>query len=184
MAGFHSTVLTISLLSACLQGQDSIASIDPLLPPTKLEAFQPPVGSVFTIAYDDLGVVGSARVELREVRDGGGKPVRGLIVEVTESDGTVRSYVDADEIAGLLRGCDALLEVGANPTPFRIYEARYATRGSLVLAASTNDDKGTLFSVTVGRFRTARTNNLTLSQMGQLRSVFAAAAETLASLPD
>jgi len=162
MAGFRSSVLTVSFaaaLSVCLQGQDSIAGIDPLLPPTKLEAFQPPVGSIFTIAYDEMGTVGSVRVELREVRDTGGKPIRGLIVEVPGPDGPERSYVDVDELAGLLRGCDALLQVGANPTPFKTYEARYATRGSLELTASTKDDKGTLFSVTVGRFRTARTTS-------------------------
>ena len=188
MEGSGRTVLGVSLalaLSACLHGQQSSANAGqapafPPPPPTKLEAFQPPVGAVFTVAHEDLGNVAGTLVDMREVRDTKGKPVRGLIVQI----GSERSFVDADELAGLVRGCDALLDVNANPTQFKTFEARYATRGSLELTASTNDDKGVTFSLKVGRFRTSATSSLTSTQMRQLRDIFAAAVQKLASLPD
>jgi hypothetical protein len=188
MEGFGRTVFAVSLviaLSACLHGQQSSANASqapafPPPPPTKLEAFQPPVGSVFTVAHEDLGSVAAINVDLREVHDTKGKPVRGLIVQIAAE----RSFVDADELAGLVRGCDALLDVNSNPTEFKTFEARYATRGSLELTASTNDDRGVTYSVKVGRFRKFGTNSLTSTQMRQLRDMFAAAAQKLASLPD
>jgi hypothetical protein len=182
---FRRTLLAISLagfLGTCLDGQqpDTNAVAAPWPPPpTKLEAFQPPVGSVFTVAHEDMGNISGISVELREVRDSAGKPIRGLIV----TSGTERSFVDADEIAALLRACQALLDVNGNPTQLKTYEARYGTRGSLELTAATTDRRGVVYSVKVGRFRTAG-SSLTSSQMGQLRDIFAAAAEKLASLPE
>jgi hypothetical protein len=184
MAGFRSSVFTVSVaavLCACLKGQ---APQFPPPPATKLEAFLPTPGLVFTFAHEDLGNVGGVRVEVREMRDGKGKPVRGLVVELAGAQGLERSFVDADELAGLVGGCDALLQVNSNPTQFKHFEASYATRGSLELTASTSDDKGMLFAVKVGRFRTATRTGLTSTQMGQLRDIFATAAEKLAALPD
>ncbi len=188
MIRFSRTVFRVSVvvaLSACLDAQQPGANTGqdfPFPPPplTKLEAFLPPVGSVFTVAHEDLGNVAGVIVDLREMRDAKGKAVRGLIVQVDSE----RSFVDADELGALLRGCAALLNVNANPTPFKAFEARYATRGSLELTASPTDDRGVFYSVKVGRFRTASKTSLTPTQMGQLRDIFATAAQKLASLPD
>lgn len=188
MTGIRSSVFTVSLavaLCACLRAQaPSTAPQFPPPPATKLEAFQPTVGSVFTVGHEDLGNVGGVRVEVREMRDGKGKPVRGLVVELAGAQGPERSFVDADELAGLVGGCDALLQVNSNPTQFKHFEASYTTRGSLELTASTSEDKGMLFAVKVGRFRTATQSGLSSTQMGQLRDIFATAAEKLAALPD
>jgi hypothetical protein len=188
MGGFRRILLDSSVVlvfTAGIHGQVPSANagqapLFPPPPPTKLEAFQPPVGSVFTIAHEDLGNVMGINIDLREVRDARGKPIRGLIVQV----GTERSFVDADELAGLLRGCDALLDVNANPTQFKTFETRFATRGSLELTAATNDDHGVTYSVKVGRFRIAGANMLTATHMRQLRDIFATAAQKLSSLPD
>lgn len=183
-AGFRSSVFAVSFAAvwcACLRAQ---APPFPPPPATKLEAFQPTAGSVFTMAHEDLGNVGGVRVELREMRDGKSKLVRGLVVEIAGAQGPERSFVDADELAGLAGGCDALLQVNSNPTQFKHFETSYTTRGSLELTASTSDSKGMLFAVKVGRFRTATITGLTSTQMGQLRDIFATAAEKLAALPD
>ena len=65
----------------------------------------------------NLGSVAGVSVDVREARDGKGSAVRGLLVEVTESQyRKERSFIDSDEISELLKGFDALLEVKANPT--------------------------------------------------------------------
>jgi hypothetical protein len=105
-------------------------------PKTKLEAFRPAAGSVLILGYDYLGSVGRVFVDVREFRDRMGRIARGLVVEVSESElRRERAFVDADEIPELLKGIDALLEVGANPTKFDNFEVRYTTRGDLQLTA-------------------------------------------------
>jgi hypothetical protein len=58
----------------------------PALPPaTKLEGFDPAAGSLVTMGYDDLGSVKGVAVDVREIRSSRGETVRGLVVEVNES---------------------------------------------------------------------------------------------------
>lgn len=180
MPGFSRAVFIVPLIAGFSYGQDAQAPQWPPPLPTKLEAFQPTPGAVFSVGHENLGNVGGVIVEVREMRDSKSKPVRGLIVTIN----TERSFVDADELAGLLRGCDALLEVTSNPTAFKGYEARYTTKGSLELAAETSEDRGVTYSVKVGRFRTAASGQLSPAQMAQLREIFATAAEKISALPD
>src|SRR4051812_28146106 len=108
------------------------AQTPPPPPATKIEAFKPAAGSVVTMAYDELGGVSGISVDVREFREAARAPVRGLVVEVTESQyREERSFVDADEIPELLRGIDALLGVNSNPTQFESFEVRYTTKGEL-----------------------------------------------------
>lgn len=108
-----------------------------------------------------------------------------MIVELAQGAGGLeRSFVDADELAALLRGCDALLMVNQNPTPFKTFEARYATKGSLEVTASIDGNNEVRFSVKVGRFHTAESGWLSASQMLELRNMFATADQKIASLPD
>jgi hypothetical protein len=68
----------------------------------------------------------------------------------------------------LLRGMDGLLEVKANPTPFKNFEVRYTTRGELELTAF-NDDQRREYSVKAGRTLGAN-SFLSASGMQQLRT--------------
>jgi hypothetical protein len=156
----------------------------PAAPPaTKLEGFKPAAGSVVTFGYDELGRIGLVSADVRELRSTtGGAPVRGLVVEVVESQyRTERSFVDADEIAELIRGIDAILEVKANPTKFKNFEVRYTTRGELRLVAfnSGNDIK---YSVEAGRTLRA-SRQVTGDDIRKLREMFVAAQAKLASAP-
>lgn len=155
----------------------------PLPPATKLEASTPSAGSLFTIGYERLGTVSGVAIETREVRDAKGLPVRGLLVDVTESASRrEHSFVDEDEIPGLLKGFDALLEIQTNPTLFKHFEVRYTTRGELQLTAFNDPSGSTKFSVRAGRMQEAVATGLSISDMRRIRDLFDQAEQKLAAL--
>lgn len=156
-------------------------------PATKLEGFKPAAGTVATLGYDDLGRVGgfsgNVSVDVREMRAAEGAGVRGLVVEVTESEyRQERAFIDADEIPELLKGIDALLEVKSNPTQFRNFEVRYTTRGELQFTAFNTNESTVLFAVQAGRITHAQRTGLSASDMQKLRGLIEAAQAKLASL--
>jgi hypothetical protein len=153
-------------------------------PPTRLEGFAPTAGSLVTLGFEDLGGLPGIAVDVRELHDAKRGSARGLIVEVTETPfRRERSFVDADELAGLLNGIDRLVNVASNPTEFKNFEVRYTTRGNLQLTASNSPSGQILYGVSAGRFATAGKLGLSATDMRQLRAVFAAAGEKLTSLP-
>ena len=157
----------------------------PAVPPpaTKMEGFKPAAGSVLVFGYDELGMVGGISVDVREMRDAKGSGVRGLLVEVTESQyRQERAFVDADEIPELLKGFDALLEVKTNPTPFKNFEVRYTTKGELQLTAFNSSDGSMMFAVQTGRIAKAQRIGLKAADMQKLRGIFEPAAQKLATL--
>jgi hypothetical protein len=152
-------------------------------PATKMEGFKPAAGSVVVFGYDDLGTVSGITVDARELRDAKGNSVRGLLVEVYESQyRQERSFVDADEIPELLKGFDALLDVKTNPTPFKSFEVRYTTKGELQLTAFSSSDGSVKYAVQAGRTLKAQRVGLGAADMQKLRGLFDAAAQKLATL--
>src|SRR5262249_3455824 len=122
-------------------------------PATLLERFKPANGSVLTIGSEDLGEVAGISVDVRELRESSGKHARGVIVEISAGRQVPReqSFVDEDELPELLKGFDALLGVSQNPTPFKNFDIQYATKGELVLTASSSRNRGIVYRVEVGR---------------------------------
>jgi len=117
------------------------------------------------------------------MRDAKGAKVRGLLVEVTESEyRRDRSFVDEDEIPELLKGFDALLDVKANPTQFKNFEVHYTTRGELELIAFNTRENTILYSVKAGRGVAAQAVGLSAEQMQSLRGLFQAALDKLNGL--
>jgi hypothetical protein len=147
-----------------------------------MEAFKPAAGSVITFGYDELGRIGGVSVDVREIRDARGAGVRGLQVQISESEyRKERAFVDADEIPELLKGFDALSEIKANPTQFKNFEVRYRTRGELELTAF-NDSHGNLsYSVKAGRTAGA-SSFLSAADMQRLRTLFDSASQKLTTL--
>jgi hypothetical protein len=148
-----------------------------------MEAFKPAAGSVVTFGYDDLesGVSGIS-VDARGLEDSKGASVKGLLVEITESEyRKERSFVDLDEIPELLKGFDALMQVNANPTQFKNFEVRYSTRGALQLTAFNNSSGKILYAVQVGSFSKAQRLGLSSNQMQSLRNAFDTALQKLNS---
>jgi hypothetical protein len=149
-------------------------------PATKLEGFQPAIGSVLTIGFDELGRVEGVSVDAREMHDSEGTSARGVVVRVSETEHhSELAYVDDDEIPALIKGLDALLEVRGNPTEFRNFEVRYTTRGELELTVFNAPGGNVLFAVQAGRVWRARRAGLSTAEMLRLRTMFASAAQKL-----
>jgi hypothetical protein len=167
------------------QPESPVLQLPPSLPPaTRIEAFQPAVGSVLTIGYDELGRVEGISVDAREMHDAEGTSVRGFVVRVVDPDRHEElSFVDEDEIPELLKGFDALLEIRGNPTAFKNFEVRYATRGELVLTVFSTPSGTVLFAVQAGRPLTARRAGLSTADMLRLRNMFTIGAQKLSLAP-
>ncbi len=182
-------IIRAALVGLCISAGLGAQSVPPaetqasLAPATKLEAFRPAAGSVVMLGFDDLGRVNGVSVSMRELREAKGTSVRGVLVEVYESQyRQAQSFVDADEIPELLKGFDALLDVKANPTKFKNFEARYTTRGELRLTAFSSNSGRILFAVRAGRTVAAEQVSIVESDMQKIRAMFAAASARLADL--
>lgn len=165
--------------------QDPVVQDLPPPPPlTKLEAFQPALGAVVTVGHEELGTIAGISVEVREIRDSKGSSARGLIVRVSDSkERNEPSFVDADEVTDLIKGIDSLLEVRANPTPFKSFEVRYTTRGLLEITTFNTGRGDVLYAVQTGPFRRGLRTGLSVADLQRLRTFFQTASERLAALP-
>ena len=135
---------------------------------------------MLTIGYTSLAKVSSTSIDARELRDGRGATVRGLVVDVTQSQyRQERSFVDVDEIPELIKGANALLEVQANPTTHKNFEVRYTTKGQLEITAY-NDDTGKIeYVVQAGRGVSAK-DYMNAKEFAQFRDALVAAQTRLA----
>ncbi len=162
--------------------QTPMVMAPPLPPATMLEGFRQPIGAMVTLGFDDLGEVDGVFVDVREIRDTRGGRARGLVVEIAGGQALrEQSFVDADEIPGLLKAIDDLVAVTANPTQFKSFEIRYMTRGELGLTASSTRTRGIFYGVEVGRLVKVR-KAVSAGEMHQLRTLFEAASQKLATL--
>lgn len=153
-----------------------------LPPATKMEAFVPAAGTVYTFGYNELGVVGAISVDAREIRDVRGTSVRGLVVDISQGDyRREKAFIDADEIPELLKGIDALLDVRSNPTSFEQFEVHYKTRGGLDFTAFNMKGGAVSYSALAGRTTTARAS-VDEKGLRSLREMFLAGQNKLLSL--
>ena len=158
------------------------AAAQPAPPPaTRLEAFKPAAGSVLTLGYNELGRISGVSVDSREMRDSKGGIVRGVVVEVKQSEyREERAFVDADELPELIKGIDALLAVKTNPTSYKNFEVRYTTKGELQITAF-NSSRGQIqFAVQTGRTLHAQVF-LDEGDIKKLQGMFQAAQQQLSS---
>jgi hypothetical protein len=153
-------------------------------PTTKLEGFAPGSGSLLVKGYDEIGSAAyGVSVDAQERTNGERARVSGLLVEIKEI-GTSRleregrAFVDSDEIPELLKGLDALLAVGANPTQFKNFEIQYTTRGGLELIAFNNDKNEISYAVKAGKTLGA-TRYLKKEEMLKLKGLFESAVQKL-----
>jgi len=105
-----------------------------------------------TLGYNELGGISGVSVDARELRDAKGASVRGVLVEVTQSQyREERAFIDVDELPELLKGIDALMAVRENPTQFTQFEVRYTTKGELQITAFNNSRGQIQYAVKAGR---------------------------------
>ncbi len=117
------------------------------------------------------------------MRDSRGAVVRGLIVEVKETQYRAeKAFVDEDELPELLKGVDAILAVKANPTSFKQFEVRYRTKGDLQIVAFNGSRGDISFAIQVGRISSVDAF-LSEAEMQRVRAMIDAAAQKLRSAP-
>src|SRR6185437_9690633 len=123
---------------------DGIAVVvTPPAPTTNLETMQRRTGTVLVRGFTDVAGLRSddnatlrvLAVELSDMRTS--EKVAGLAIEVrpaARGSRAVMSFVDENEIDGLIAGLDTLTKVEHNTTSLTGYEARFRTKGMLELA--------------------------------------------------
>lgn len=184
-------ILAIVLGAAPAGAQTAAPAAAPIIlgppppPATALEAFRAAPGDILMTSYEDLGEVAGVFVEAREMRDGNGGRVRGVVVTIAERQSEPQqAYVDADELPALMKGFDALLTTTVNPNgEFRNFDMRYGTKGELILTASSTRQRGVVYGVEVGRVLRSR-RTLNGGEFQQLRTLVEAAQQKLATLRD
>jgi hypothetical protein len=177
--GCTATPSSGSAQSATQTATPSATSSQVPAPATKLEAFRPSAGSVVTFGYNNLGNVGGVAVDAREFKDTRGTAIRGVVVEVSQSEyREERAFIDTDELPELLKGIDALLAVKANPTTYQNFEVQYTTKGELQITAF-NESSGHIgYTVRAGRITTAQAF-LDDEGIKKLRAMFETARQQL-----
>ncbi len=144
------------------------------LPATRLEGFRAEAGSIVTIGHEALGGIGRSRVivEVRDMRDSKGNSAGGVSINLTESPTRIeRAYIDVDELPGALKSLDALLKYSANPTPFKRFEARFATRGNLSFVAYSNATGAIEYALQVEQVPLVTIANIESVEMLRLREL-------------
>jgi hypothetical protein len=118
-------------------------------PKTQLEAFTGENGVVVIKGYTEVGSVsGTGKVDVTAMtfrNANTGKETSGIVVEVKSAAAystASRSFVDYDEIAGLLTGMEYVYRSEESSTKLKNFEATYSTKGEL---------KVTVFSVGAGK---------------------------------
>lgn len=142
----------------------AIAQEGPVEPATKLEAFQARTGIVLIRGYSTVGTVrgigGNVSVDAREFRDASepDRRITGISISVKETTRLERentSFIDSDEIGGLLEGIDYIGKVSAEVTALEKFEVEYRTKGDFRVVVF-NNSQGQL-SVAVSSGRVGRT---------------------------
>ena len=148
-------------LAAACAAQEPQAAPTPVEFPTRLESLMTETGAVVVKGYTRVGSVngfrGSAYVTALEVTDApAGHRETGLDIEISdaarpEADAE-HAYVDYDEIAPLMKGIDYILRLDNKATKLSRFDARYETRGGLVLETfNTPNGQATAVSTQGGR---------------------------------
>jgi hypothetical protein len=190
--------LSAAALAACKpsstpSGADSVAArtdTTVTVGKTKLQAFQSKTGSVVILGFSRVatlpGLYGAtADIEARELTDAGsGTRTSGLGVSVKESGSLERnetSYVDYEELDGLLRGIDYIAKIERNPTKLADFQADFTTKGDLRVATFSSNDGKTLVAVKSGTIGGA-TVYYQMAQLAAFRGAIARAKALLDSI--
>lgn len=130
-------------------------------PATAIERFSADSGEVVVKGFEDIGrldckyrykgVVGIARFTNAVTGD----VISGLRVSVKgtgQYDSERQSFVDYEEIDGLLAGLNYLKSVDGAVTPLADFEAEFSTEGGFKATVFSNSDGGMSSAITVGKY--------------------------------
>ena len=152
-------------------------------PTTVLETFQPyGLDSILTVGHEILGAIGRGRVlvEVRDMRDSGGRKAGGVMMTLAESTGRdERVFIDFDEFPSLFGKLDALLKITANPTPFKRFESRFSTRGNVSFVAYSNSIGTIEYALQVNKLPLATISSIDSADILKLRALLEQAQQKL-----
>lgn len=177
-------------LAAACAAQEPQATPTPEEFQTRLESLMTETGAVVVKGYTRVGSVngfrGSAYVTALEVTDApAGHREAGLDIEINDASrpdaDTEHAYVDYDEIVPLMRGIDYIMRLDNKATKLSRFEARYETRGGLLLETF-NATNGQATSVSTQGGRRARFV-LRQGALAEFRNLLANAKEVLDAPP-
>ena len=158
--------------------------VQPALPPaTGLETFQPyGLDAILTVGHEILGAIGRGRVlvEVRDMRDSGGRKAGGVMMTLAESTGRdERVFIDFDEFPSLFGKLDTLLKITANPTPFKRFEARFTTRGNVSFVAYASSTGAIEYALQVNKLPLATISSIDSADILKLRALLEQAQQKL-----
>ena len=153
---------------------------------TKLEAFQSRSGFVMIRGYTTAGAIrgirGNVTVDARDFRDASDptRRVTGISISIKETSRLESniSFIDYDEIEGLLKGIDYITRADSEVTKLENFEVEYRTKGYFRVIVY-NDSRGQL-SVALTSGRDGRTSAyLELEDLELFRKLIVAAKSYL-----
>jgi hypothetical protein len=181
---YLSVLLLIVMFSLPSLAQEQEAQVEPA---TKLEAFQSRTGAVIVRGYSTVGTIrglgGNVTVDARDFRDARNptRRVTGISVSIKQTSRLERentSFIDSDEIDGLLQGIEYIAKASREVTKLENFEAEYRTKGDFRVIVF-NDSRGQL-SVAVTSGRVGRISAyLKLSDLAEFRKLIVAAKSKL-----
>ena len=175
-----------SLLGDLVRAQET--NVYPLMPATKLEAFETNTDTIIIKGTAPMGTVsmhgGEVSVRCREITDAGtGRRESGILIDFAfgaQVEGT--TLIDYDELDSLLDGLEYLGKVGWSVTSLPDFSAVYTTKGGFRADARGSRRTGNIeFAVQSTRIGAPKLL-LSRDQLGQLRSLIDQARTKLDSL--
>ena len=142
--------MSLTISTAFAQVGQAGPTVPGMEAPTRLEAMELRKSAVIVKGYTEIGRVdgeegSSITVSAIEMKDSarGAKESGLAIVAVGGGEGRRQaiSYVDFDEIAGLLAAIDALAKPDPEATRLSAYEAQYRTRSNLEVVSFDNNNQ-------------------------------------------
>lgn len=153
-----------------------------LAPATRLETFQPYGFAIVTVGHEILGAIGRGRVlvEVRDIRDSNGGKAGGVMMTLTEGAARdERVFMDFDEFPTVFGQLDSLLKITANPTQFKRFESRFATRGNFSFVAYANSTGAIEYALQVNKVPLATITSIDSADMLKLRALLEQAQQKL-----
>jgi hypothetical protein len=175
-----------SLLGDLVRAQET--NVYPLVPATKLEAFETNTDTIIIKGTAPMGTVsmhgGEVSVRCREITDAGtGRRESGILIDFAfgaQVEGT--TLIDYDELDSLLDGLEYLGKVDWSVTSLPDFSAVYSTKGGFRADARGSRRTGNIeFAVQSTRIGAPKLL-LSRDQLGQLRSLIDQARTKLDSL--
>ena len=177
------------VVAGCLVWDRTAQAQETNVPPTRIEAFEVQTGVILLKAVGHVGEISAKgsiiSVRYKETTDARtGRKEHGMAIAVKEGDQPEDvTFIDYDEVDGLLDGLNYINTVTFTVTPLPTFEASYMTRGGLHIAAYTSNRRSGTIQAYLQSCHMVKTRLLlTPGQVSQLQSLIQQARNALMAL--